>query len=220
MARISVLGYLQMGNFSWLPDGWRIHRDYLDESLVTNVELQNDALDIRIVANDAVDFHENLYLKKLVVENLSDKEREIKLFFAHDFRIYGNAIGDTAAFRPETNGLLHYKGERYFLVGIYAKEKFGIEEYAIGNKETGVFEGTWRDAEDGVLSGNPIAQGSVDSVLAIPLKIRGKSKESCFYWICCGKNWEEVKTLNDAVKKKGPDLFLTRTLQLLEIMGQ
>ena len=31
------------------------------------------------------------------------------------------------------------------------------------------------------------------------------AKETCFYWIACGKNWEEVKALNDIVKKKTPE---------------
>jgi glucoamylase len=197
--------------FVWIPDGWRIRKEYLDDALVTDVELVHESLHLRMHINDLVDFHENLYLRRVTIENLSDQEREVRLFFAHDFSIYGNEIGDTAEFRPENSSLLHYKGERYFLINIYAKGKFGIDHFATGNKIPGVFEGTWKDAEDGVLSGNPIAQGSVDSTLAIPLKLAGKAQETCFYWICCGKTWEEVRALNELVKKRGPESFLTRT---------
>ncbi|MES2344521.1 MAG: glycoside hydrolase family 15 protein [Chlamydiota bacterium] len=199
------------GQFNWIPEGWHVQRDYLDDGLVTNVELMNESKGLRITANDVVDFHENLYLKKLSVENLFDKEREIRLFLAQDFHIYGNDIGDTAEFRPENKTLLHYKQERYFLMNIYTSGNYGIEIFATGNK-TGDFEGTWKDAEDGVLSGNPIAQGSVDSVLGIPLRLPPKAKKTCFYWISSGTNWEEVKVLNDLVKKKGPESFFTRTL--------
>ncbi len=199
------------GSFSWIPDGWQIHKDYLDDSLVTNVELVNDALKIRIVANDTVDFHENIYLKKLTVENLSNEKKDVRLFLAQDFHISGTEIGDTAAFRPEMNGLLHYKEIRYFLVNIFANKKMGIDLFATGNKETGVYVGTWKDAEDGVLSGNAIAQGSVDSVLGIPLMLEPGAKETCYYWICVGKNWEEVKALNEVVKKKTPEVLFKRT---------
>lgn len=206
------VGFWVDGIFSWLPEGWTLRKDYVTDSLVTNVELQNDSLKLRVIAHDFVDFQDNIYIKKLEVENLSEIDREIRIFLAQDFHIYGNEVGDTAEFRPEINSLLHYKGERYFLINIFSKEKFGIEHFATGNKEISEFEGSWKDAEDGVLSKNPIAQGSVDSVIGIHLKMKGKAKETCYYWVCCGKNWEEVKALNELVRKKKPEIFLLQTL--------
>jgi len=205
------MGVWVNGQFSWIPHGWGIRKNYLDDSLVTDVELFNETLKIRILANDLVDFHENVYLKKLAVENLSDEKKEIRLFLAQDFHIFGNDIGDTASFRPEISCLLHYKGDRYFLVNIRANNKWGIDYFATGNKKTDTYEGTWKDAEDGMLSGNPIAQGSVDSVLAIHLEVEPKAKEVCYYWICAGKSWEEVKALNEVVKKKTPEGIFKRT---------
>ncbi len=199
------------GQFSWIPDGWALKMDYLDDSLVTNVVLENASQKLRIVANDLVDFNENLYLKKLTVENFGDKKREVRLFLGQDFHIYGTDEGDTAEYRPEISGLLHYKHERYFLANIFANQKFGIDLYAIGKKETGTSIGTWKDAEDGVLGGNPIAQGSVDSVIGIPLTLDPGEKEICYYWIAAGKNWDEVKVTNDLIKKKTPEAILKRT---------
>ena len=200
------------GQFSWIPDGWKIKRDYLDDSLVTDIELINDSLKLRIVINDLVDFEENLYLKKLTVVNLSDEKKEVRLFLAHDFHIYGSDIGNTAEYRPEVQCLLHYKQERYFLVNIFANKKFGIDLFATGNKEIQGFEGSWRDAEDGILSKNSVAQGSVDSVLGIPLTLEPKGTESCFYWMAVGENWEEVRSLNERVTKVTPDIIFKRTL--------
>ena len=200
------------GNFSWLPDGWEITRDYIDETLVTNVELVNRNLEIRIIANDLVDFHENIYLKNMTVENLSDEEREIRLFLCQDFSISGNSVGDTAAYMPEVAGLLHYKGARYFLVNVCANDSCGIHQFATGHKEQGAAEGTWRDAEDGVLSGNPIAQGSVDSVIAIHLQLDPGGKNTCSYWICAGENWGEVNILNQIIWEKTPEVIQKRTL--------
>ena len=149
------------GRFSWVPDGWRIRKDYLDDSLVTDVELVSDELGLKICVNDLVDFHVDVYMKRLVVENLTDKAMDARLFFSHEFQVYGNEIGDTAAYRPEVQGVLHYKGGRYFLINVCANKKCGVEYFACGDVIPGRFEGTWKDAEDGVLSGNPIAQGSV-----------------------------------------------------------
>ena len=200
------------GEFSWLPDGWEIIQDYVDDTLVTNVELVNKQLKIRIIANDLVDFHENIYLKNMTVENLSDEKREVRLFLCQDFHINGNSIGDTAAFKPEMDGLLHYKGARYFLVNVCANGRCGVDQFAIGHKDQEASEGTWRDAEDGVLSKNPIAQGSVDSVVAIHLQLEPGGRDKCSYWICAGKNWEEVHRLDQIIWEKKPEAVLRRTL--------
>ena len=206
------LGVWANGAFSWVPQGWQIKKDYLDESLATNVELTHDGLKLRILVNDLVDFHENIYLKKFTVENLSDEDRDIRIFLAHDFFISGNDIGDTAAYRPEIKALLHYKGERHFLINIFANKKYGIDFFATGNRGRENEQGAWKDAEDGVLSGNSIAQGSVDSVIGIPLRLKGKEKDSCFYWICAGKNWQEVLALNALVVEKHPKTLFKRTV--------
>ena len=139
------------GKFEWLPGSWKIQMDYLDDSLITDVKLTNEALRLKITVNDFVDFHEDLYVKKFTIENLSDQDRVVTLFHAHDFQDLGNDVGDTAEFRPENRCLLHYKGERYFLINIFANGKTGIEQFATGNKQVGGFEGTWKDAEDGSL---------------------------------------------------------------------
>lgn len=198
-------GVMADEQFTWVPDGWQVKRDYLGDTLVTNVELTHDELGLRLCINDLVDFEENIYLKKVVVENLWEEERSIRLFFTHAFHIYGNEIGDTAAFMPENNSLVHFKRERYFLINTFANHKYGIDQFATGNT------GTWKDAEDGVLSGNPIAQGSVDSAICVPLTLSPRGEESCYYWIAAGKNWWEVKALNETVKKKTPDEIFRRT---------
>ncbi|MEE9543439.1 MAG: glycoside hydrolase family 15 protein, partial [Thermodesulfobacteriota bacterium] len=135
------MGVWVNGLFSWVGEDWLIDQDYLDDSLVTEVVLENAELGVRIVANDLVDFHENIYLKRLTIENLTDAELDLRVFFCHDYHIYGNDIGDTAAYRPETGGVLHYKDRRYFLANVMAGEKSGVERFSIGKNEHGKFCG-------------------------------------------------------------------------------
>ncbi len=195
------------GAIRWVPDGWKVSLDYLDDSLVTNVELSSEELGLKVVLNDLVDFHENVFLRKLTVEDKAGRERDVRIFFSHPFEINGNAIGDTAALRPEIQGLVHYKGDRYFLVNAFANNKAGIDLFTIGNRNKEI----WRDAEDGELSAQPIAQGSVESVAGIPLRLAPHSSDTAYYWICAGKSWNEVSAINGAVLKKKPETILART---------
>ena len=179
--------------------------------MVTQVIWSSSSRGLRLVCNDLVDFQENLHLRRLRLTNLSPRPRQIRLFFAFDFSIGGNDIGDTAELRPESGGLLHYKDNRYFLVNAQLRGRNGFDQYATGNKRGGSNNGTWKDAEDGLLGGNPIAQGSVDSVAALHLTMEAAEGEEAWLWIAVGENWEEVQRLNREVVRRGPERFFRRS---------
>ncbi len=205
------LGVWSNGAFSWVPDEWDITLDYLDDTMVTDVGLISAVLGLSMRFNDMVDFHENIFLRKLVLTNTSDVQREVRVFFAQDFHIYGNDIGDTAVFRPDTGSVVHYKDKRYFLVNVFYDGTGGVRGFATGHKEHAPYKGTWKDAEDGVLSCNPIAQGSVDSVVSINMSLGPGESEEAYYWICAGKSLSEVTALNSKVLIKTPNRILKRT---------
>jgi GH15 family glucan-1,4-alpha-glucosidase len=72
-------------------------------------------------------------------------------------------------------------------------------------------EGTWRDAEDGALSGNPIAQGSVDSVGELRFVVPGGSSREAYTWLAVGDTYEEVQDLHNFVVQRTPQALLQRT---------
>ena len=205
------VGLWEDGEFVWLPHGWECSVDYLDDSMVTQVLWSSASRGLRLVCNDLVDFQENLHLRRLTLTNLSARPRQLRLFFAFDFSIGGNDIGDTAELRPESGGILHYKDNRYFLVNAQLRGRNGFDQYATGNKRGGSNNGTWKDAEDGLLGGNPIAQGSVDSVAALHFTLEASGTEEAWLWIAVGENWEEVQGLNRQVVRRGPERFFRRS---------
>ena len=199
------------GRFSWVGKDWKVDLQYVPDTLVTDVSLYNEALGILLRCNDAVDFHENVFLRKMSVANLDARKRDIRVFFAGDFSIDGNDVGDTAAFDPKTGGVVHYKDDIYFLVNGKTEHSDGLTGFAVGQKGLGGLEGTYRDAEDGVLSGNSIAQGAVDSVISLGLEIEGTSTGTAYFWLSAGQKWEEVRVIDAIVKYKHPDTMISRT---------
>jgi len=201
-------GVFADGEFSWtFEDDWKIELKYISETLVTNVRLTNENLGVEIVSNDTVASHENIFLRRVRVKNLFDKEREIRVFLHHDFRISENKIGDTAFYEPEALALVHYKKDRYFLVNTAPH----FDNFATGRKAFRDMEGTWRDAEDGNLNGGAITEGSVDSTIQINLSVAAGGSREFYYWICAGKSLAEVSDLNAHVKKQTPENFLNYT---------
>jgi GH15 family glucan-1,4-alpha-glucosidase len=208
------------GRCSWMGPEWEKDLRYHDDSLVTNVFLKNESLGLELRGHDVVDIDLNVYIKKVEVINLEDKERQVRLFFSHDFHLYGNDIGDTAYFDPRTHSIIHYKANRYFLIGCSVAEKCGVDHYACGDKEMPGREGTWKDAEDGELSGNPISWGSADSAIGIWMQLPPGGKAEAFYWIAAGTLYHEVAQLNNEVIEKRPTELIKRTSNYWEAWVQ
>lgn len=205
-------GVFTDGQLSWVNEPeWERYLVYEPNTLVTNVKLINRRIGLILYCRDAVDFHENIYLRETTVHNLVNRSREIRLFFHQDFYLYENNVADTALYEPRLQGILHYKGNRYFLINTQTDTGVGIEEWAVGIKEHRGAEGTWRDAEDGYLGKNPIAQGSVDSTIALRISLPADGKTTCYYWIVAGTKYREVKVLNAIVLEKTPAGLIDRT---------
>jgi glucoamylase len=222
MGHLSRFGCYCDGRFSWIADSeWDKHLDYARDTLVTEVQLRHRGLGIAINCQDIVDFHEDLYMRRLEVvderpvSQSNASTRRVRLFFCQDFHILENDVGDTAYYEPERRSVLHYKLDRWFMINT-AKQNhdqwvYGIDQWAVGVKELAGKEGTWRDAEDGELSGNAVAQGSVDSVVALDLDVPAGGRAVGWYWIAVAEDFQAVTRINRAVREKGPSTFLDRT---------
>jgi glucoamylase len=219
------------GQFSWFEDGkWQRTLKYLPESLVSEVRLEHPDLRVAIQSADLVDFHEDLFIRKMEISNLESRDREIRLFFHHDFHIAGNDIGDTAYYEPERRAIFHYKDMYWFMINgavltgegepgpgwepsrdTYPGLVIGVHQWACGLKEIRNLQGTWRDAEDGQLQGGVVAHGSVDSTIGFNLPIKAGETRTLYYWMAVGSNFEGVTILNRMVRQRGPQSFIDRT---------
>ena len=196
------------GEFAWIDaDDWKRELRYLQDTLVTDIKLQNARLGVELECNDTVASHDNVYLRRVVLINRRSSKTAFRAFLHHDFRIYENKFGDTAFFDPQSGGLLHYKKHRYFLINTDPH----FESFATGRKAFQGHEGTWRDAEDGNLQGNVITEGSVDSTIGVHFTLDPGAEFEFYYWIATGTSYEEVTQLNELVRERRPQQYLRYT---------
>src|SRR5436190_17238329 len=214
---LSRMGIYVDGQFRWLERaaGWSIAIGYEPDTLVGRIEARHDELGIALACADAVDFHEALYVREIVVRNLRPTPRKMRLFFHQNFAISNSELGDTAAFDPISGGIVHFKGARYFLANVMVGDIAGGTDWATGQRGVNGMEGTFRDAEDGTLSRNAIAQGAVDSVLGAACDLTAGGSATVMYWLTAGQRWEGswdgVRELDAKVVARGPSTFLQRT---------
>ncbi len=204
VGRVNHFGVWVDGQFAWVQDGWTVERKYFKEALVTDVHMHSDKLKLEIRVHDMVDYYNDFFVREFQVKDLSGQDRKVRLFFHQDFSIAEHDVGDTAYYDPRSGAVIHYKKNRWFLISGRGSDekKLGVDQWAIGKKNMDGMEGTFRDAEDGQLGCNAIAQGSVDSTVAINVDVPARGEGSAHYWMCFGKNYEDVAALDANIRSE------------------
>lgn len=220
--------YIKEHGVRWLDDdSWEIEANYKAETLITESIATNRELGLRIISHDFVHPIQNSLVRSFTIESQVAEEREVKLFFHHDLHIYGDKQKDTAFYEPHSNTVIHYRGNRYFLIGgtsshpsecklavrtnefssilknLHSSKECGLSDYTVGKIGYKGLEGTWRDAEDGQLTKHPIEQGSVDSTVGIYSKVSSNAPCTVNLWLCAGKNINQVLDQHNEIVEKG-----------------
>lgn len=200
-----LVGVWVDGSISWLDDGtWQFRFSYPHHSLIGHIVAKNEALGVILEFDDTVDAEFSAFMRTVHVVNLQASERDIRVFF-HQAFVIGDARSntDTAQYLPDDNVILHYRGRRAFVVSAQDDSAQAFDQFAIGLFAIEGREGTYRDAEDGELSGSPVEHGRVDSTLRFKLTIPPHSSRRLTYWVACGTSIREALYIHKQLKKQG-----------------
>ena len=206
------IGVFVDDHFSWLDSGsWQISLDYEEDAMISFIKATNDHLQVALEFHDFVDANSNVFARNVHVVNNSDHHREIRVFFHQFFQISDSNRGDTALYEPDGGYILDYKGRRSFL--IYAQTASGekFDQFSIGVHGIEGKEGTYKDAEDGELSGNPVEHGLVDSTIRLKVDVKGLSSERIHYWIVAASSHHDALKIHKKYVKQGLDAHYSQT---------
>ena len=195
----------------WSDQGWDVTLRYEPDTLASDVRLTHGSLGLELRCCDVVDFHRSVLVRRIEVQNLVDEEREVRLFHHHDLAMYGTRIGDTAYYDPQLHSMIHYRAQRYVMACFYLDGEPQIDEYATGTAGVNGAEGTWRDAEDGHLGNNPIAQGAVDSTIMTAVQLPASSMRVVYLVLGCGHRHEDMVGLHHFLHRESPQGVIDRT---------
>ena len=200
------------GQLAWTNNhGWQIRQRYLRDTLTTSVSLDHRDLKLALYCNDVVDFHRPILVRKIKIKNMVDHARNVRVIHHQDFNMFGTKIGDTAYYDPDLRSIVHYRAKRYLMVTFWSDGEQRIDEYACGTSGFHGAEGTWRDAEDGHLQGNAIAQGAVDSTIAHHVDVPSEGEKAVYMVIIAGYSREDLIEQHKWLVKTGPQGVIDRT---------
>lgn len=196
---------------SWLEnEEWKITTGCESGSCTGAFFAENERLGVTLSSRDVVHNEQNVFLRHFTITNTRSDLRTIKLFLSQQFRIYESRRGDTGFYDPRVNAIMHYKGDVTMLVNALSDGK-SFSEYNIGLFGIEGKQGTYLDAEDGVLEKNSIEHGSVDSIIGLTFELAGGQSKDAYYWVACGKSVSEVHNVDKYVLDEGPDRLIAST---------
>ncbi|MCD1295324.1 glycoside hydrolase family 15 protein [Methanocella sp. CWC-04] len=218
-------GYMRLGlydcdlkTFGWL-ENWKIvqryRSDFPDEyyvlrednlikdrlgpfkniSLIGETVFDNERFEAMVTVREMVHQVKNFFLRSIEVKNTSEMIKNFRLFSSQTYSILENNYANTAV--RDGPMMNHYKRNRFFLHSSFPV----FDQFTTGLWEWGDRLGTWKDAEDGVLEGNTVSQGMVDSSVGwnlLPLQ-SGKSS-TVYFWVCVGENYPMARDINNWIK--------------------
>ncbi|MGC9183115.1 glycoside hydrolase family 15 protein [Caldisphaera sp.] len=174
------VGVWKDGYFEWL-ESW-------DKTISMNglsITMKANKEDTSIEFKDVISMSHPAIIRKVKING----KGLYRIIFYNDFRLNGNEVGDTALYDPITDSLIHYKQNTWFIISSSQQ----LYEYTTGRRDQGT---VINDCNDGILSKNPISQGSVDSAFSI-------ASMEFFVYIIAGNSYNDIVKKLNIIKSKG-----------------
>lgn len=183
--------------FSWTDDGsWSISVDFEPTAMFGVIRMESASLSLELNFHDFVDEQHNAFIRRVSVHNKSDARREVRLFMHQVFQISRAGRADTAFYVPDDNYIFDYKGRCCLLIAGKKSNGESFDQFAVGNYAIEGKAGTFKDAEDGELSGNLIEHGGVDSVIRFSEFLDGNSSFGVDYWIAAANSQSDAAQIH------------------------
>jgi len=209
---VSRTGIWVDGGFTWIDSPqWQKEMVYERDSLVTKVTATNPEIGLTLIYSDLVDFHRDIFFRRVNIANYRDRPRDVRLFFHYELRILGSKIGDTIYYHPGLRALVMYKEQRYFLAGGQVNGRIGLDDWTTGSTKSEDKQSAQRDAEDGKLEKVPLTCGFADGVIGLYDTVPARGSSTIYHWLAASTRFHGVEELDALVKERGPESFIIRT---------
>ncbi|EQD31742.1 glucan 1,4-alpha-glucosidase, partial [mine drainage metagenome] len=158
--------------------------------------------DLHLSVSDHV--HPNHDLLVRVVRVRAHEPRPVRLFSYQSLRIAQSMYQDTAFVDASLRSLVHFKRGFYF--ELFSDPPFS--RAACGEHSLKGLEGTYVDAEDGLLEGSHVSHGSPDSALQWDLTATPGAGTVLRMFLAAGASLAETGRLRELVRWGEPSRFV------------
>lgn len=195
-------------DFSWVDqeDDPPLEAGYIEDSNVCRTRLRR--LGVDVVLDDMVHPDLDLIIRRITLRAPPGEPRRMRVFQYQSLNIAGSLYQTTAYWDPEHKTLTHYKGEHYFR--FWGRPDF--DHYTNGEHTLKGLRGSYVDAEDGTLEGNPISHGAADSVVQWNVDLPAGGEKVLHLFVILDRSRKEVEKALGQLEGRDPALFTDETV--------
>jgi glucoamylase len=168
-----------VNRFDWLTDpAWAKKQEYLPDTNIIRTFFRHQNPDLNITLTDAVLPDSDALIRQFVIQNVSDGEVFLRLFYYNDLAISESPIDDAAYYLVDDDAIIHYKRDFCFA---YTGTLFSSGHQCGVHGEN---SDSFRDVYDSTLSGG-----------SLTLYDGSRDVNSCLSWNLTNLGNNESKTL-------------------------
>ena len=211
MGAPSRLALRVQGQTRWLGEGEGLVGRYELRSLVAQVSESHPDLGLTLDLLDWVHPDLDVLVRRIQIRNSSSHAKDVVLRSHHDLRMGGDSVQGSVAWDPTSQALLHYRRDRWLLIGCHADEP-GWHGYTCDARSVENGRGCAAKVEQqDSLDGNPVAVGSVDTAGELRFHMESHEVRTCAMWWVLGESEPAVQQIQEEVRRRGISGLLEET---------
>ncbi len=187
--------------FQWLGEEGAepVRQGYLEDSNAARSVYET--LDLEVDVDDVVHPNMDLVIRRVTLKDRSGTDRKFRVFHAQGLTIRESMYQDTAYWDDQRRTITHYKRHNYFQ--FWGRPDF--DSFTCGEHTLKGLTGSYVDAEDGELGGNPISHGAADSVVQWNVTVPADGSATVHLLVMFGASRKVVNDFYNDLNGRDPD---------------
>ena len=211
MRRPARIGIAIDGGFHWIEDRFESRLGEGGDAPIEDLALVSDDLGLELWIEILADAHRNVLIRRVQLTNRSDRHRDARLLFHHDFALLPGEPRETATLDPASASVIHQAGRRIARIGLETSAGPGVPLWRVAGRGSDEDPGADALGPGARLEGPPQAHGRVDSLVgaATPLPPGGSALVSA--WVAVSESPRDSREIEDSIRRAGVGAVLGAT---------
>jgi GH15 family glucan-1,4-alpha-glucosidase len=202
LRRPARIGLWTDGRLTWLPGPFEARPVESGSAPIVAHSLASADLGLEVWIELFVDVPLGVVVRRVQVTNLSERHRDLRILFHHDFALEPGEPQETAEHDEESGGVLHHAGHRCVLVNLESREH-GVPLWRVLARGSATASGAEALPANGRIDGGPPARGLVDSIAACALPVAPGESGMVSARIVFGETVREARARDAAFRAVG-----------------
>ncbi len=211
LRRPARIGISVDGETHWISEAFESRSVEGGDAPVVGLAFVSSELQLELWVEAFVDIALGVVVRRVQVTNHSERFRDLRLLFHHDFKLAASEPHETAFREGSSCGILHHAARRFILINMETVDGPGVPLWRIASRGSDDAPGAEAMPQGGRIEGPAQARGRVDSLVGAPLPLAPGASGMVTVTIASGETLDEARGRDEGFRRLGIAVSLART---------